>query len=1118
MFVKFSKCSVIGASDPVAGRVASRRKLGSFEYDDRGTGFLYVSVRACTADVPNLNRDMLPHEELKTAYRTFVGKPVYVNHANTNLDRARGFIIDAAYHDEDPADRWIEILMEMDEVTFPTLCGLIRSGDIDTVSMGLNCFVPGTHITMSNGTVKNIEDVAVGDEVITHLGNVRRVADTMASLHSGIVYEVRSYGNKRPMVLTDEHPVWVRRMKNDAMRTIRESRIAHNGDNAEHSCICGRSFKSHRSLAAHVREAAKNGVDGHGYQPDFEGWVIASDLEVGDYVLDPKPVRTSRGGNRAFARLLGYYLAEGNFGYDKKRNIGVGAPAFVEWTFCDSETDYHDEVMALCSELGYKAVGPYIKRGAATIRCNSPELANMMLEHGGKYSHGKRISDEAMRWDDECLGDLVEAYLNGDGHYIDDRRVAYSTVSKDLAYQIFSICTQLGIKMSKPIARSSERISDIAKHTRYVSYGDRSEEQKKMMMCYVDEQGTWRRIDRIRVLPYTGMVYNFEVEEDHSYIAEGYAVHNCETTTCSVCGNVAEQPSEFCEHIRQKGRTFGGVLAYEICNKIAFFEESWVYDPADPTATVQALECEARTASFDDKEAAMTELDFFESTVAVWKPVGKPAGEPDYTSASGSEYWYEDEGATRRSNHWGWDVGSCHWYLEGLNDTSSKLSLFETETVAEPVCGFCRWDDFIESYDGSGFDVLYDKAASAAGKTAASGEWVDGSYGDDSYQLEVYDDEDTAFSGTVMPEGGGWAAWMTSPDNLMTYGEEDFATKEEAMRYVEEQARSEGFEVTGKTAQWVDLVKGRDINGDIEARLLSDFDYRWLGDAPTFDDDEQWAFPYGGVDISATAEYGEWGGGVAFKATVEEGKCFPDGLSVWLYPVNAKADRTEIDASHLLPFAKDLTGGYAFWNPTASRDIRFDTFWGYIVEGDEGVDGAGILIADAIAERINYENTMNEIGHVADNMVNKLRIPEEVDMQNSDRVCPICGSPDFDGTYCDVCEYVEYAEGFGDIDTEQARENKEDRKAIEDEDDGESADEEMTDDIEDAYEENEREGRTALRSFDISAERDTVLDELDGLGYADGIDYDIAGEGSTVVSHSASLNNWMDANGIGENR
>lgn len=674
MFVKFSKCSVIGASDPVAGRTASRRKLGSFEYDDRGTGFLYVSVRACTADVPNLNRDMLPHSELKTAYRTFVGKPVYVNHANTNLDRARGFIIDAVYHDEDPADRWIEILMEMDEVTFPTLCGLIRSGDIDTVSMGLNC----------------------------------------------------------------------------------------------------------------------------------------------------------------------------------------------------------------------------------------------------------------------------------------------------------------------------------------------------------------------------------------------------EATTCSVCGNVAEQPSEFCEHIRQKGRTFGGVLAYEICNKIAFFEESWVYDPADPTATVQALECEAKTAKtaqLDDDEGETFTVYVFKSkidfdgdainsfyddgddevigeyqtleeakamadgvdpneyidvvsagplkaavssvSVAVLAEDGDDLydgpssddtmkapydardelveavtdglpGDPsvDLSFAPGSwETFYvqwrgldiseemqdalDDAGVpdyckVRVSNH---DASSSTGFSEPTHFVWLDECRSFNDVAAQVRDAYDEWKHDIETVLGDDVSSrLAAKMDDGRTVTAASGEWVDGSYGDDSYQLEVYDEEDTAFSGTVMPEGGSWAAWMTSPDNLMTYGEEDFATKEEAMRYVEEQARSEGFEVT------------------------------------------------------------------------------------------------------------------------------------------------------------------------ADNMVNKLRIPEEVDMQNSDRVCPICGSPDFDGTYCDVCEYVEYAEGFGDIDTEQARENKEDRKAIEDGDDGESADEEMTDDIEDAYEENEKEGRTALRSFDISADRDIVLDELDGLGYADGIDYDIAGEGSTVVSHSASLNNWMDANGIGENR
>ena len=58
MFVKFSNCSIIGTSFGTTGRVAARKALGSFEYDDRGDGFLYVSVRACTADVPNLNFDI----------------------------------------------------------------------------------------------------------------------------------------------------------------------------------------------------------------------------------------------------------------------------------------------------------------------------------------------------------------------------------------------------------------------------------------------------------------------------------------------------------------------------------------------------------------------------------------------------------------------------------------------------------------------------------------------------------------------------------------------------------------------------------------------------------------------------------------------------------------------------------------------------------------------------------------------------------------------------------------------------------------------------------------------------------------------------------------------------
>lgn len=139
MMIRNSSAKVLACSKADGdGRCASTRRLGSFEYEPRSDGhkYLYVAVRACTADVPNLNMDMLPHDELKTAYRTFVGSYVYLNHDNTDPAKARGAIIDAKYHDEDLEDRWIEILMEMDEERCPKLCSLIRSGEIDTVSMG----------------------------------------------------------------------------------------------------------------------------------------------------------------------------------------------------------------------------------------------------------------------------------------------------------------------------------------------------------------------------------------------------------------------------------------------------------------------------------------------------------------------------------------------------------------------------------------------------------------------------------------------------------------------------------------------------------------------------------------------------------------------------------------------------------------------------------------------------------------------------------------------------------------------------------------------------------------------------------------------------------------------
>lgn len=91
------------------------------------------------------------------------------------------------------------------------------------------------------------------------------------------------------------------------------------------------------------------------------------------------------------------------------------------------------------------------------------------------------------------------------------------------------------------------------------------------------------------------------------------------------------------------------------------------------------------------------ENNFFENTAAVFSICDKPNREPDYISASGSSYWYENNGVVRCADHWGWGIASCCWYLRELEMSWSSFANFLTlysKFGDERVCAFCAFDDF----------------------------------------------------------------------------------------------------------------------------------------------------------------------------------------------------------------------------------------------------------------------------------------------------------------------------------------------------------------------------------------------------------------------------------------
>lgn len=155
MFQKFATLEVLDVkSAPKRVSAASLTKFADFDEYRTDDGYVYVRVRAISSRV-NKNNDGWPSSELKKSYKTFIGKPIFVDHHNSDPKKARGVIVDAALHIEDaktsgldpyyasaPAEHlpptWIELLLEVDAKRFPRLAKAIVDGDIDGVSMGAN--------------------------------------------------------------------------------------------------------------------------------------------------------------------------------------------------------------------------------------------------------------------------------------------------------------------------------------------------------------------------------------------------------------------------------------------------------------------------------------------------------------------------------------------------------------------------------------------------------------------------------------------------------------------------------------------------------------------------------------------------------------------------------------------------------------------------------------------------------------------------------------------------------------------------------------------------------------------------------------------------------------------
>ena len=345
------------------------------------------------------------------------------------------------------------------------------------------CLPAGELVTMADGNLRPIDSIRVGDSVMSHDGKPHRVNAIQVRDLNGELFTFTPMSPANAFSVTAEHPLLV----------VPREEVRVRGRRA----MDGRR----RSNTAKLRCAEPR-------------WIAAKDVAEGDFLVypKPKPIPHKTVLPLEFARLAGYYLAEGH------ATLTNGCESLI-FSFHSDEFDYVEDVRQACKSLYETAGSVLIEEHKHSARVTAYTKAGYaaMRDNVGVGSANKRLSDLLMRQDETFLRELVDAYVNGDGNVIRRGGALWKrvhTTSRVWAFQLQSILARLGHYATV------EHRKDLYQ----VQWTEGGSGPKQARDC-----GDYFAvpIKKRAVREAHEPVFNLDVEHPDSYLAYGFAVHNC---------------------------------------------------------------------------------------------------------------------------------------------------------------------------------------------------------------------------------------------------------------------------------------------------------------------------------------------------------------------------------------------------------------------------------------------------------------------------------------------------------------------------------------------------------------------------------------------------------------
>lgn len=419
-------------------------------------------------------------------------------------------------------------------------------GLIEVEVVGAGCLLPDTRV-LTNFAPLPAKQVG-RHRALTGQGRYRRIVADRSRKFDGVAVGLSSYSYSPTVWLTDNHPVfvipkeWAEWCKPDS--PLAESLIEQFG-----KFVPAGQVRKGDCLATPIFRD-ENDINSILLSDHLEGVLIEGDSVYYKTGHHPKTGELVKYRNRIavtkdFLEFCGFYLAEGSAGKQLEIHLGT------------HEKDLIERVMELAAScFGVKATIK-TREGSTSIRIGGKVLGQFFRSQFGGSSETKSIPQWIMALPPSKQAGLLRGLVLGDGCVFNKLGkgavwVNYATVSETLARQVQQLFLRLGViclvQMSKPhagrtlIKNDGSRRQIIGRFPvwKVNVYGKNAWWfATKILGEPQDTQaGKWQRsfiVGNCLYSPakeplrksYKGLVYDFQVENDRTYVAGNFLVHNC---------------------------------------------------------------------------------------------------------------------------------------------------------------------------------------------------------------------------------------------------------------------------------------------------------------------------------------------------------------------------------------------------------------------------------------------------------------------------------------------------------------------------------------------------------------------------------------------------------------